>query len=87
MAKEYNGHRSWNAWNVALWINNEESLYNLAQEVCTETVKQGRSIDTASTKFIKWLGATNTPDGATYNRLCVKLAIRDIYDEVRKQYE
>ena len=30
MAKEYNGHRSWNAWNVALWLSNE---YNLYQEI------------------------------------------------------
>lgn len=26
--KEYNGHRSWNAWNVSLWINNDKSLYD-----------------------------------------------------------
>ena len=25
--KEYNGHRSWNAWNVALWLSNEYDLY------------------------------------------------------------
>ena len=29
MAK-YQGHRSWNAWNVSLWINNDEGLYRAA---------------------------------------------------------
>lgn len=87
MAKEYNGHRSWNAWNVSLWINNDEYLYNLAQEVCAEAVKKGRSVIAASTKFIRVVGETSTPDGAEYNALCVKLAIQDIYDEARKQYE
>jgi hypothetical protein len=29
----YNGWENYETWNVALWINNEEYLYNLAQ-VC-----------------------------------------------------
>ena len=30
MSKAYNGHKNWNYWNVSLWINNDEGLYNLA---------------------------------------------------------
>lgn len=30
MAK-YNGHKNWNHWNVSLWINNDEELYNTAK--------------------------------------------------------
>lgn len=37
--KSYNGHRSWNAWNVALWIGNTESIYNYAME-CIKWAKQ-----------------------------------------------
>lgn len=29
----YNGHRSWNAWNVSLWLNNDEGLYREAREL------------------------------------------------------
>jgi hypothetical protein len=32
MAKPYNGHRSWNAWNVALWVANDEAPYRLTKE-------------------------------------------------------
>jgi hypothetical protein len=32
MAKPYNGHRSWNAWNVALWVANGEAPYRLTKE-------------------------------------------------------
>ena len=27
----YNGHKNWNAWNVALWISGDESLYRMAK--------------------------------------------------------
>ena len=27
----YNGHNSWDHWNVSLWLNNDEYLYNIIQ--------------------------------------------------------
>ena len=32
MSKAYQGHKNWNHWNVSLWINNDEALYNMAVE-------------------------------------------------------
>lgn len=87
MAKEYNGHRSWNAWNVCLWIYNTESQYRLAQEVCKEVIKKGGTVGKAATLFIKRLGCKKTDDGASYNHLSVKLALQDVYDEVRREFE
>ena len=84
MAKEYNGHRSWNAWNVCLWIYNTEYQYRLAQEVCREVIKKGGTVGRAATLFIKRLGENKTQDGATYNHLSVKLALQDLYDETQR---
>ena len=52
----YNGWNNYETWNVALWINNSEGLYNLAQECgCYE-------------KFVKFLEEdTQTPDGVKFN--------------------
>ena len=30
--EKFNGYSSWNNWNVALWINNDEGLYNSANK-------------------------------------------------------
>lgn len=71
----YNGHRSWNAWNVSLWINNSDdgSLYFYARELAKKYgVKRAASI------LASELEGQRTPDGAKYNRTCIYEAIRDI---------
>lgn len=84
--KEFNGHRSWNAWNVSLWINNVESAYNFAMECVTEPVvkrngdKVKPSINVAVGRFMRWYGGEKTPDGAVYNRLSVKLALEGLME-------
>ena len=75
--KQYNGHRSWNAWNISLWINNDESLYRLARECMEECAGNAGK---AARRWLRLSGETRTPDGAKYNPLSVKLAIADILD-------
>ena len=54
----YNGWNNYETWNVALWINNTEGLYNLAQECgCYETL-----VDQLRECNVK-----QTPDGVKYN--------------------
>jgi hypothetical protein len=73
----YNGHRSWNAWNVALWIGNDEPLYRLAQEC----LKECRTVRMAARRFLAIVGAgSKTPDGATYNLTCVQEALAGLRD-------
>lgn len=78
MAKPYNGHRSWNAWNVALWLYNDEGLYRFVKD----TVKSAKSIHHAVRAILRGVGE-KTPDGAKYNSLCVRLAIEDDWKEHR----
>jgi hypothetical protein len=80
--KEFNGHRSWNAWNVALWIGNDEGLYNTAREAwniaCRKTRAPGnrtRILNRATNILMHYLDGERTPDGAKYNRLCVREAL------------
>jgi hypothetical protein len=71
--KPYNGHRSWNAWNVSLWLGNDEGLYNL----CIGHLKTARTKDLAARRILRDLQGERTPDGARYNLTSIREAIRD----------
>lgn len=71
--KEYNGHRSWNAWNVALWIGNDEGLYRSA----VEALKSTHTIEKAVNVFFGLTGMRDqkSRDGGVFNKTCVREAL------------
>ncbi|MCK5607954.1 hypothetical protein KAR91_39100 [Candidatus Pacearchaeota archaeon] len=79
--KQYNGHRSWNAWNVSLWINNDETLYRFAMECVRGINNNEKGINFAVRRFINGLGNSRTRDGAVYNPLSVKLCLQCFIDD------
>ncbi len=68
--KTFNGHKNYNHWNVSLWINNDESLYQLA----LESIKSTNTRDKAVERMLRLLG-THTPDGARYSKSSVRAAM------------
>tara|TARA_R110000737_G_scaffold13122_3_gene29083 strand:- start:2659 stop:2886 length:228 start_codon:yes stop_codon:yes gene_type:complete len=72
--KEYNGHRSWNAWNVSLWLNSDVDWY---EEWCW--MPEEYSLERAVSLLLSRLPA-KTQDGAVFNRLAVKLAIESDWE-------
>ena len=73
--KPYNGHESWAAWNVSLWINNDEDLYRRAVELARR-----HGVERGARKLFAELGGERTPDGARYSLNTVRLAMRGILD-------
>jgi len=72
---EYNGHRSWNSWNVSLWLSNDYDLYKQAMSLLSVfTIKR------ATTEMLEYYLPKKTPDGAMYNRLCVKEFLEGAHD-------
>jgi len=76
--KEYNGHRSWNAWNVALWISNDEKLYRIAMDCLA---RPPRTAARAADYFMENFKGGRTPDGAKYNHLAVQLCLQGFVDD------
>ena len=70
MKKPYNGHESWTAWNVSLWINNDEHLYEWSQRLIQ---KEGK--EKAAKIMARTLVGSRTPDGAKYSHRTIRLAI------------
>ncbi len=68
---KYNGFSSWNAWNVSLWINNDESLYRFAYSLVNQ---HGRY---QAVKILAGeLDGQKTPDGANYNVTGIRQALQ-----------
>ena len=68
----YAGHANWSQWNVSLWINSDEHLYNMAREY----VRQ-HGVRRAARKLQQVL-PNKTPDGARYSLVAIRNAISDI---------
>lgn len=71
----YNGHRSWNAWNVALWIGNDEGLYHEARRCLRR-----KNATEAARMFLSEVvqEGDKTPDGAVWNFKCVREALANL---------
>jgi hypothetical protein len=72
----YNGHKNWNHWNVSLWINNDEHLYNMAKFYIRHWRIRGK--DYAAKYMLERLkdeGITHTPDGAPYSFSSIRAAM------------
>jgi len=63
---KHQGHRSWNAWNVSLWINNDEPLYRHALDLVKRYGRRHGAYVMA-----RELAGEKTPDGASFNRTCI----------------
>lgn len=69
----HNGHKTYEAWNIALWINNTEELYYTSRDL----VKlMGAKI--AANVLFEYLEGKSTPDGVKYNKRDIFLAVKDL---------
>lgn len=70
----YNGHRSWNAWNVSLWLNNDEGLYRMM----LAAVRVHKTKARAARVLAGQLEGERTPDGGRYNFATIRAAMEGI---------
>jgi len=67
----FNGYASWDDWNVALWLNNDEGLYNTLCHYAELAAYMTISHKDALKRFLAAL-PDETPDGAAFTEEAVK---------------
>ena len=78
-SEKYNGHKNWAYWNVALWLNNDQGLYNLARDLKSLGDTRTEAAATLMQHF-KEVGITETPDGAVYTKHNVMIGLHGIWE-------
>lgn len=73
MAK-FNGYKNKTQWNVSLWINNDEGLYQLAKEfIAANNNRNDAARDMML--FLELTGQDKTPDGFKYSKTAIRAAM------------
>lgn len=62
----YNGYESYDHWNTALWLNNDEKYYNDLLEMIGLAKKLGMSELSVADVWMQKYNGTKTPDGAEW---------------------
>lgn len=70
----YNGHKNWAHWNVSLWINNDEGLYQTAR-YCIRMASDRRTAAEFMLRELEKMGFSKTPDGARYSVTSIRAAM------------
>lgn len=86
----YNGHKNWNCWNVALWLNNESNAYDLVRSYKDARINQATAVHilmhdlniyptrNASGKITSY---ATTPDGGRYTLDAIRQYISSCYSD------
>ena len=76
---KFNGHKNWNHWNVSLWINNDEGLYNMARDFIRQNMSRVHSNRMQAARdmlnALEDMGITRTADGAPYSVSSIRAAM------------
>jgi hypothetical protein len=62
MSESYNGWANYETWNVALWIQNDEGMYD-----CARIMRRVRNPYQSFANAMRECGFRKTPDGVEYN--------------------
>ena len=72
---EYNGWADWTTWNVALWINNDQTYYSIAKEC--------KNYADFLYEMQAMIGSFFTPDGSDWGEANLK-EMQELIEEINE---
>jgi len=83
----YNGHKSYNYWNVSLWLFNDERLYGIVKEAFRPMKTRKRRTLEEAVHFVRRrlevdlkTRDPHTPDGVPFLKSYIREALRGYED-------
>jgi hypothetical protein len=86
----YEGHYNWETWNVSLWLNNDQNMYNEAIRICKNNYEFAHHKTNALESYVFDLLDNNIiTDKISINRVNFKEIVKDFEDTIKeiKDYE
>ena len=77
-----NGWKTWDHWQTALWLSNDEGLYAMLQEVAEQGVYRKIASLADGVDYIMAELPEQTPDGGTWQREVVASLLAEEYNEM-----
>lgn len=68
--KGYNGYKNYSQWNQSLWLNNDEGLYLMAKDYCSQYKREDAvayMLDALNS-----CGITHTPDRVKWSKAGIR---------------
>ena len=76
--REYNGHPSWEHWNVTLWAYNDECFYGLIVQAMKDERNDVEKAARRSLRLLQGMNLYATPDGAAFTEELLAYALEDL---------
>lgn len=77
----YNGYESYDHWNTALWINNDEKYYNDLKEMISLAKRLNMGKDDVAGVWMQKYAGHKTPDGAEWQQSTVLELVEELWHE------
>ena len=87
--EEYQGYSNWETWNISLWLNNDETMYNEALRICRDNPRSIRQEKVIEDYVFSLLDDKTISDKISIHRVDFKQIVKEFQQTLKelREYE